>query len=340
MSKKITLDDISKQLGLSTAAVSKALRGLDGISEDTRKLVIDTAKRLKYKNFAEHPAEMKSLTGKVLFLVDHRVITEPHTMASYFYMDKAFKEYGMQVTLQALPSTDGELLAEPFLRDAEVVAHFMFGRTSVHIAEVLEKTGKPLIIIDHFFPYSHIDSVLVDDYYGSFLAVKHFVNNGHSRIGFIGDNKLSPGFLARYRGFCDALEYWGLDMHPEFMYDIRFVNAYGDIRFNILQEKLDYKHLPTAFFCANDPIAFVLNHALLAEGIQVPDEVSIIGFDNLDSCQWQSPPLTSLNYPREQIAVQTVNLLLWRIENPGEPRNKILIQPDLVTRASVALAKK
>ncbi|GGD72081.1 LacI family DNA-binding transcriptional regulator [Paenibacillus nasutitermitis] len=340
MSKKITLDDISKQLGLSTAAVSKALRGLDGISEETRKLVIDTAKRLKYKSFAELPAETKNVTGKVMFLVDHRVITEPHTMASYFYMDKAFKEYGMQVTLQVLPSNDDELLVEPLLRDPDIIAHFMFGRTSAHIAELLGKANKPLIIIDHFFPYSNIDSVMVDDYYGAFLAVKHFVNNGHVRIGFIGDNKLSPGFHARYRGFCDALDYWGLDLHPEFMYDIRFVNAYGDIRFNILQEKLDFKHLPTAFFCANDPIAFVLNNALIAEGIQIPDEVSIIGFDNLDSCQWQSPPLTSLNYPREQIAVQTLNLLLWRMENPGEPCNKILIQPDLVKRQSVSIAKK
>ncbi|MFD0716674.1 LacI family DNA-binding transcriptional regulator [Paenibacillus sp. GCM10027626] len=340
MTKKITLHDISKQLGLSTAAVSKALRGLEGISDETRKLVIDTAKRLKYKNFTDLPAENKSLSGKVLFLVDHRVMTEAHTMTSFFFMDKAFKEYGLQVTLQALPHGDADLLLEPYMRDPEVIAHLLFGRNSVNIAEQLEKTNKPLIIIDHFFPYSKIDAVLVDDYYGAFLAVKHFVNHGHLRIGFIGDSKLSPGFHARYRGFCDALEYWGLDLHPAYIYDIRFADSYGNIHFNTVQEKLDYTQLPTAFFCANDPIAFILNNALIAEGIQVPDQVSIIGFDNLDSCQWQSPPLTSLHYPREQIAVQTVKLLLWRMENPGEPCNKILIQPDLVSRQSVAIAKK
>src|SRR5690606_13481481 len=100
-------------------------------------------------------------------------------------------------------------------------------------------------------------------------------------------------------GFCEALAYWGIEERSEFIYDFRFMDSYGDIHFNLLNGQLDYGNLPTAFFCANDPIAFVLNNDLKTKGILTPDEVSIIGFDNLESCQWQSPALTSLHYPRE-----------------------------------------
>lgn len=339
MAKKVTLLDISKQLGLSTAAVSKALRGLDGISPETRKAVMDTAIKLGYKDFAESAPALStshtSQSGRVLFVVDPRFMTEAHTMASYFFIDKTLKELGFQSSLQAL-SVSGEMTDEAVFRDKDVVALFLFGRISAKSVERMVGLNKPIILLDHEFPYAEIDSVMVDHYEGAFLAVRHFVQNGHIRIGYIGDNKLSPGFLARYRGFCDALDFWGLERRSEYMYDVHFADSFGNIHFDIIPSKLDYGNLPSAFFCANDPIAFVVNHALTAQGIRTPDDVSIIGFDNLESCQWQSPPISSLDYQREQVAIQAVNLMLWRMDHPDAPRNKIMVKPELVVRKSVA----
>jgi LacI family transcriptional regulator len=337
MSKKVTLLDISKKLGLSTAAVSKALRGLDGISPETRQAVIDTAKEMRYRDFADSPAAPSTKGGRVLFIVDSRVMTDPHTMASYFYLDKALKDNGFQATMHAF-SASSDHLEESIVQEKDIAALFLFGRVTIKKVEQLAELGKPIIMLDHELPYSDIDSVMVDHYEGAFLAVKHFVQNGHIRIGYIGDSRLSSGFLSRYRGFCDALDYWGLELRPEYMYDLRFTNSFGDIHFNSLPEKLNYSNLPTAFFCTNDPIAFVLNHALTSQGIRTPQDVSIIGFDNLDSCQWQSPPISSIDYLREEISLKAVNLMLWRMDNPDAPRNKILVKPNLVVRSSVSAA--
>jgi len=336
MTKKVTLNDISKQLGLSTAAVSKALRGLEGISPETRKAVLETAKKMRYKDFAEPSSDSAVPGGRVLFVVDPRFMSEAHTMASYFFADKTLKDNGFQCSLQSL-SVSGEIEDETVFRDKNVVALFLFGRITAKSAERLNALNKPILLLDHEFPYADIDSVMVDHYEGAFLAVRHFVQNGHIHIGFIGDNKLSPGFLARYRGYCDALEFWGLERRQEYVYDFHFADAFGDIHFDAIPDKLDYANLPTAFFCANDPIAFVVNQALMAQGIRTPDDVSIIGFDNLEACQWQSPPITSLDYQREQIAVQAVNLMRWRMDNPDAPRNKIMVKPELAVRKSVAL---
>jgi len=98
--------------------------------------------------------------------------------------------------------------------------------------------------------------------------------------------------------------------------------------------------LPTAFFCANDPIAQVLNNGLNARGVKTPEEVSVVGFDNLDSSQWQYPPLTTINFPREHIAQTAVDLLFWRKQNPQAPCRKILVHPDLITRKSVVPPQK
>ncbi|GBF75697.1 LacI family transcription regulator [Paenibacillus sp. 598K] len=336
MEKKVTLHDISKKVGLSTAAVSKALRGLGGISAETRQAVIDAAKELRYRHFAEPTAAPAPQGGRVLFIVDSRVMTDPHTMASYFFIDKALQSSGCQAVMHAMSAT-GDALEPAIVKQKDAIGLFLFGRITANKVEQLAALGKPMIMLDHELPYSDIDSVMIDHYEGAFLAVKHFVQHGHIQIGYIGDSRLSSGFLSRYRGFRDALAYWGLELSPEHDYDLHFTDAFGDIHFNTLPEQLDYAKLPSAFFCANDPIAFVLNHALTARGIRTPQDVSIIGFDNLDSCQWQSPPISSIDYLREEIAHKAVDLLQWRIANPEAPRSKLLLKPRLVVRESVVL---
>jgi len=339
MKKKVTLKDISEELNLSTAAISKALRGHEGISEKTRHLVHETAKRMQYKGLVEESLP-KPDNGNVIILVDERDITEPHTMSLYYFIDSALKARGLFVSLHGVSVANREKHIADIMDNENPIGILLFRNFSQKIVENLRKTNVNTIAIDFDYPHIDIDTVIVDNYYGAFLAVRHFIQMGHLKIGFIGDNNLSFSFLTRYHGFCDALKYWGVPMNEEYMYDLQFQDAFEDIHFNILTDQLNYDHLPTAFFCANDPVAFVLNNSLSSRGIRVPDEVSIIGFDNLDSCQWQIPPLTSVVYPRDHISERAVDLLLWRMKNPKAPCNKLLVQPELVIRESVTKAIK
>ncbi|MFD0716255.1 LacI family DNA-binding transcriptional regulator [Paenibacillus sp. GCM10027626] len=340
MKKKTTLQDISQVLGISVTAVSKALRGHKSISAETKRLVLETAKKLDYKGQPINALEEKTYKGKVYIIVDQRVQADPYTISACFTMDTVLKSHGLEVILSGIQISEPYDRTVAKIRDDNPAAIVLFGRFSEKMAEEFRGNGTPIITLDNDYPYFPVDSVLPNDYYGTFLAVRHFVQAGHTKIGFIGDNRMSSTFRTRYHGFCDALEHWGLENRPEYIYDARLVDSFGEIQFNAFLDKLDYDRLPTAFFCANDPIAIVLNNHLNARGIRTPDAVSIIGFDNIEACEWQSPPLTSVNYPREHVALRAVELLLWRLDNKEAPCNKILIQPKLTVRQSVAPPKK
>lgn len=340
MRKKTTLSDISQQLGISVTAVSKALRGHESISTDTRQLVVETAKKLGYKGQPAAKKEAQATLGKICIVLDQRVMTDPYTMSACFQMDSVLKAHGLESAVHGIPAFDPYEDAVAGIKSTNPAGIFLFGRFPAKIAEELQGGNTPIITLDGDFPYFPVDSVLPNDYYGAFLAVRHLVQAGHLKIGFIGDNTLSSTFRARYHGFCDALEHWGIDHNPNYIYNLRLQDSYSEAQFHVLQERLDYANLPTAFFCANDPIAIVLNNTLNTRGIYTPDDISIIGFDNLDACEWQSPPLTTLNYPREQIAKRAVDLMLWRLDNLDAPCNKILVYPELVVRKSVAPPRK
>jgi len=338
MKKKTTIHDISKELGLSPAAISKALRGHEGISEKTRALVLETAIRMNYKGVTEE--KTKTVSGKVLVLVDSRAMTDAHTMSTFFYIERSLKGYGLEVAYHGISAAEWEQAVQNIMLEQQLLAVFLFGRFSQYFAERIKEIHNLVIVIDHDFPYFNSDTVMVDDYRGAFLAVQHLAKNGHLKIGFIGDNQISLGFHARYHGFCDALTYWGLAFHPEYVYDLRFMDKFRNVDFHVLADQLNYDQLPTAFFCANDPIAFVLNTALKSRGIKTPEEISIVGFDNLEAGQWQNPPLTSIHYPREYLAKQALNTLLFRLENMDAPCTKTMVQPDLIVRKSVMPPKK
>ncbi|MBB6672978.1 LacI family DNA-binding transcriptional regulator [Cohnella nanjingensis] len=337
--KKVTLRDISEKLGLSTAAVSKALRGHEGISEATRELVLETARTMEYKGVPEQSPDAAP-NAVVFIIVNRRELKEPHTMSTYYFIDNALKTHGCQVAIHGVPiDGDDQAIFDLIERD-NPLALFLFGRFSQKFAEQLQATGKIMIVIDHDFPSMNFDVVLTNDNQGAFAAVRHLVHLGHQRIGYIGDNSLSPTFHDRYNGFIDAIRYWGLELNEKHIYDLHFINSFGDIDYSPVMERLDADDLPTAFFCANDPIAYILSNGLNARGIKVPEDVSIVGFDNLESSQFQYPPLTTLDYPREHIAQTAVELLVWRMHHPQAPCRKILVQPRLVERKSTAIPHK
>lgn len=336
MRKKVTLRDLSEKLNLSPTAVSKALRGHDGVSEKTRQLVVETAKAMNYAYVPINRSLSPSSRGNVAILVDKRDLTESHTMTTSFWLDKALRASGIDAALLGVPEEhlDDEILGA--ITSGDCLAIFMFSRFSQHFVEELLKFAVPVIGIDHDFSSYSCDSVLVNDELGAFQAVEHLVKNGHTLIGYIGDRKLSVSFRARHQGYLTAIEYWGLEYHPEYDFNLRFRDQYGNIDYSPIVEHIAQANLPTAFFCANDAISYVLNNAINSLGIRIPDQISIVGFDNLDSSQWQYPPLTTVDYPREHIALCAVDMLLWRLEHLDAPTRRTHVRPSLIVRHSVS----
>ncbi|MFC5403158.1 LacI family DNA-binding transcriptional regulator [Cohnella soli] len=337
--KEITLLDIAQKLGLSTAAVSKALSGNPGIGEQTRRKVNEAAAELGYDK------RRKPLNGtvleegtsnpiNVLLVVDRSNLADPHFAPIYMSLDRELKAGGCTLDLWPI---DAELKQMPKLPIIKPHVYLLFGLIPEAFALKLFRKGVPAIAIDNEYDVvPHIDSIGANDYAGAFLAVKHLIDNGHRQIGFIGDNSLAPSFRQRGHGFMDAMQHYGLQLEERFIYDLRLRAADSKVDYyGAIHNQLDLENLPTAFFCANDPLAFCVGSLLTSRGISVPGKVSLIGFDNLEAAQWYEPPLTTIHFPRENVGTVVLETLRRRLSDPNGNTLRVLLNPRLVARSSV-----
>jgi LacI family transcriptional regulator len=192
----------------------------------------------------------------------------------------------------------------------------------------------PVVFIDTYFPNSVYECVDMDNVDGSFKAIQHFYNSGHRNIGLIKSNYETRNFKMREYGFREAMGYFSLPVEEKFIIgvDPTFDGSLRDME-NYLQGN---SSLPTAFFCMNDIVSYGVIKALRNYNFTVPDDVSIIGFDDLPSSSFSEPPLTTIRVSTHQIGQRALEKLSERIANPSDNvTEKVLISGKLVNRGSV-----
>ncbi len=200
--------------------------------------------------------------------------------------------------------------------------------------EPFERIDIPLGFIDTRFNFKKFDFVDMDNIQAASQIVQHFIEHGHKNIGFIGSSEHARNFKLRHLGFQEALKFFGIP-HEEmytFFVSSTFDGAYRDM-LDILKKGAK---LPSAIFCVNDLIAYGCIKALKEINMRVPDDVSVIGFDDLPMSAMMDPPLTTLKVSQRQIGRMAIQLLLERIyDDITAPTIKISIGGRLICRKSV-----
>jgi LacI family transcriptional regulator len=206
------------------------------------------------------------------------------------------------------------------------------GQEFSHIQKIRD-TQFPLVMIDRCFDSLDIDSVSVDNVKGALFAVNHLINEGHTRIAFI---QGLPGTYAnetRLQGYKQALHDAGIahDEHLIVGDDFRSMNGY-------LETKLLLKlsSPPTAIFTAGDLIALGALEACKENGVKIPTDISLITFDDPVFASYLSPALTAIEQPITKMTEMAVAMLYRRMRSPGDERRKVLLEPKLNIRSSVA----
>lgn len=337
---KVTAKEIAKQLGISQATVSLALRGRPGVGETTRQRILDTAERLGYAQTGPHlpaaHAEMLQLViykrhGKVLddsYFFDQ--LTEGvaaqagllgyHLSVSYFYGSQDAKE--QLKSLCSLKSA-GIILLAPEMRSAD--------------ARVFDALDIPIVVLDNYFPSCRYDCVGIDNRHGAWNAVRYLVQCGHTRLGYLHSSVDIRNFNERREGYlsgCRMLE----DQEASRDSARRIVRvapsteaAAADMHAYLATEPM----LPTAFFADNDRIAAGCCRALLESGLRIPQDISVIGFDDSSLCTLINPPLTTMGIQKQRMGALAVNRLHERIKMHMPESVRTLVQPSIVVRESV-----
>lgn len=202
---------------------------------------------------------------------------------------------------------------------------------------LLPRRGTPVVLVDRAAEAGSACSVAVDDVMGGDLAAAHLLETGHERIAFVGGPLAIPQVRDRRQGALAALRREGRDESALVVLETSAPTAPEGRRAGERLVGLPAARRPTAAFCANDLLALGLLQEMTRQGLRVPDDIAIVGYDDIDFAAAAAVPLTSVRQPRHQLGRTAAELLLAEASGePGHVHQQILFQPELVVRSSTA----
>lgn len=335
----VTINDIAEQLGLSPSTVSRALTGRGRVSPGTRERVIETAKKLGY------PVDRPNVHGgqDSVAIVFHKRLRS--LVADPFYgavIAGIESELSRQRYVPYFLSVDYGVDGRALFKDRPLPAGVIFIGSDIQrpLVDGIRKHGVPVILVDNEFAKNgeYIDAVVIDNVMGAKEAVSHLISLGHRRIGYLGGPRQAPSLREREIGFREAMRQAGIDVDETLVVFDEDPNRFGSPAGVSLAEKvLLNPNPPTAIFTDNDAVAFGAITTAQRLGFAVPDQLSVVGFDDISLSSYASPPLTTVRVPKEQMGAMAASRLLDMIVRKNKTPVKIVCTTRLVVRQSTKL---
>jgi LacI family transcriptional regulator len=333
--KKTTIKDIANVLNISAAAVSKALHNDSRISEKTKKAVRQVAENLNYQ--PNHLASaLRSGKSKLVGVI------VPRTNSNFFSsviqsIEEVLNKKGYNIIItQSNESYKKECDSIDTLLFTQVdgiIASMANETINLEYYEKIKTKGIPLILFDRGENDLNVDYVGIDDYESSHIIVKHLVEQGCKRIAHIGGYKHTRIFNNRIRGYVDALQKHSLPLDKELLLESSLTIEDG--RKKMLQ-LLTLKNRPDAVYVAGDYAALGAQQILNEKGINMPNEIALVGFGNEPFTSMVSPSITSINQHSEEIGEKAAEAFLIHSKEKivTQTLNKIILNAELLIRES------
>ena len=336
----VTLVDIANHLGLSVTTISRVINGKTKqyrISESTKIKVLEAVNQLGYR-----PNELaRGLRLKKTHLLG---LVVPDISNPFFaHITNVIQNIVYQAGYSLMVcNTNEDILLEKeqieLLRRKGVDGFIVMpvGTEFEHILE-LARYNIPLVLLDRLVDKIDLNSVVVDNYKGAFQAVQYMIKKGHTRIAIIQGLRNTYTNIERLRGYRDALMEANLEIDEDLIVgkDFRKENGYIETKF-----LLNNNNPPTAIFAFSDLITLGVLQALSEENLKIPNDISLISFDDIDFGPYLVSPLTVVRQPKEMMGEMAVKLLIEDITSKGSTaKKKIILDPKLIIRKSVKQIK-
>lgn len=329
-----TIRDIAEKAGVSPSTVSLVLNNKSGVGDETRVLVLKLADEMEYKN----GRRKSDKTIKLLKIARHgHIVNRDHNVFISDYIDGIEQEARLNGFALEVQSYTG-LNHNSIIRDLERsgVAGAIVLATELNMEDIppFQNLATPLAFIDANHPVAPFDFIDMDNEGAVFSIIRTLREKGHREIGLVKSSVETRNFKAREDSFYTALRYYGLEIRKEWIYatDSTFEQSFLDME-KILSGDPE---LPSVLFCVCDIIALGCMKALKTHGLSIPKDISLVGFDNLPSCELSDPPLSSVKVSKSRIGRRAFQLLLRRIHDPVTlPYEKVFIGSELILRDSL-----
>lgn len=329
---RVTLQEIARRLGVSTATVSLALRDSPDVAEATRATVQATAREMGY--FYNRSAASLRTSRTSIIGVGFHDIAHPYFSALLLAIEQTAAAENRSILL----FTYGEDLARQDRAFATMREYRPDGLiictaagTRPEALEPLISAGIPIVQVAREVEGANLDFVTSDDRHGTELAVRHLHALGHRRIAmFGGTDAISPG-RARRASYRQTLAALGLTVDAGLMYEGLGTR---DVGFRSVEAMMDRPNPPTAAICYNDLIAFGATLALRHRGLEAGRDFALVGSDDVSEAALWFPALTTIDNRHGEMGAAAARLLLERIDNPAMAPRRVLVEPAFVVRRS------
>ena len=330
-----TIKDVAKMAGVSTTTVSHVINKTRFVAKETEEAVMQAIKNLKYSPSAVARSLKVNTTKSIGMIV---TTSESPYFAEIIHAveDHCYRQsYSL-----FLCNTQND--PEKIKNHLDMLAKkrvdgllVMCSEYTSHSLDILSNAADiPMVVMD-WGPNTDTDVIEDNSFTGGYIATKHLIDCGHKAIGLIAGELDKTTARTRYEGFVKAMNEANLPIHENWIMEGFFEPEDG---YECMNKILVQDNLPTAVFCCNDVMALGAISAITEKGLRVPDDISIIGYDNIHSSRFYAPPLTTIHQSKSRLGAQAVNLLFERIankDNDSHEKHRIAIHPELVLRKSV-----
>lgn len=331
--KNINLKEVAKRAGVSIATVSRVINDMDNVKPETRIRVEKVIKELGYKpNRVAKRLRYKKSSGNLIGVLipdirnpfyvdvlrgieDVTYVNECAIIVCNFSQDEKKAKFYLDI-LEA-ESVDGLIVAPVNENDQNVIN--------------IIKSGLPVVCVDRGLNDIDVDVVVVENREGAYSAVDYLAKKGYKRIAYIGGLTQIPSTREREKGYYDALRDNNIPIYPEL---VKFGDSSHESGVKLTEELLSLPQPPDALFTGNNLITLGALETIHNKGLKIPDDIAIVGFDDMYWSISLNPPLTAVRQPAYEIGKRAAELLIQKIIDPSRSPVRMVLKTELIIRKS------
>jgi LacI family transcriptional regulator len=333
-----TIKDVARRSGLSASTVSLVVNKTGYVSEKTRAKVMRVVKELGYHPTRAARGLASSTSGNIGFIVSEEHFAQAEQFYTRVFLGTEFEArlHDYYVLLTAVGRRFGTGDSVPrFLLERNVDGVIIAGSVNDRFIEHINGMGLPIVLVDYQVERKPYSAVLIDNRNGTRAAVSHLVDIGHTRIGFIGADLSHPGIAERFATYRSTLEEHGIVPDPSWiMTDEKLLTFKSGC--DAATKVLSGPSRPDALFAANDSMAVGCLHCAKRAGLRIPEDIAIVGFDDLEVSSHVEPRLTSVRVHKEEMGKLALRRLVDILRSKTTTQMTAHVRTELVVRESTA----
>ncbi len=342
INKKVTIKEVAKHAKASMSTVSMVINNKGYVSDEKRKKILHSIEELGYVPSASARNLASNRTNNIGFILreSHFTLSEPFYTRIFLGTEFESKKHNYYVLLATVSDTYKKKIDTPrLLKERNVDGIIIAGKVSAELLEEVEESGIPFVLVD--YQYKSFPSISVDNRNASIEVVQYLMEKGHKRISFLGADRYHPSISERLEGYQLAMMKEGYNDVSELVFMDEYESPTLQTGYNLAAKFFKSGVKSTAVYCVNDAMALGFSKYAQQHGHRVPEDVAIVGFDDVDGAKFSSPQLTTVRVYKEQFGELALRYLTEILDGSDKGNSKyergnhtVTVPTELVIRQS------